>query len=91
MDAMKRILLVLGFGILFSGLAQAQYPQYPNRSIRILVPFTPGTGIDILARVFGQTLAAFRSCPSAPMSPPSTRQARRESSSATCRSLSPRH
>jgi len=53
MGGMKRLILILGFGILFSGLAQA---QYPNRPIRIVVPFTPGTGIDILARVFGQKL-----------------------------------
>jgi tripartite-type tricarboxylate transporter receptor subunit TctC len=30
--------------------------QYPNRPIRIVVPFTVGTGIDILARVWGQKL-----------------------------------
>ena len=38
---------------LCAGTAQA---QYPNRPIRIIVPFTPGTGIDILARVFAQKL-----------------------------------
>jgi tripartite-type tricarboxylate transporter receptor subunit TctC len=30
--------------------------QYPDRSIKLIVPFTPGTGIDILARVFAQKL-----------------------------------
>ena len=35
--------------------AQAPAP-YPNRSIRMIVPYTPGTGIDILARVLGQKL-----------------------------------
>ena len=29
---------------------------YPYRTIRIVVPFTPGTGIDILARAAGQKL-----------------------------------
>ena len=36
--------------------ASAQAP-YPNRPIRIVVPYTAGTGIDILARVTGQKLA----------------------------------
>jgi len=31
-------------------------PTYPSRSIRIIVPYTPGTGIDILARVLGDKL-----------------------------------
>jgi len=35
-----------------SAFAQA----YPNRPIRMIVPFTPGTGIDILARTVGQRL-----------------------------------
>jgi tripartite-type tricarboxylate transporter receptor subunit TctC len=35
------------------GLAQDAYPRRP---IRIIVPFTPGTGIDILARTLGQKL-----------------------------------
>ena len=38
------------------GPAAAQAP-YPTRPIRIIVPYTPGTGIDILARVIGQRLS----------------------------------
>ena len=30
---------------------------WPNRPVKIVVPFTPGTGIDILARTLGQKLA----------------------------------
>jgi tripartite-type tricarboxylate transporter receptor subunit TctC len=41
-------------GIVGTPLAEAQ--TYPARPIRIIVPFTPGTGIDILARVAGQKL-----------------------------------
>lgn len=51
---MTRTFFVLVLGILVSGIAQA---QYPSRPIRIIVPFTPGTGIDILARTFGQKLS----------------------------------
>jgi tripartite-type tricarboxylate transporter receptor subunit TctC len=48
---MKHLLAVLLLGI--AACAQA---QYPDRPIRLIVPFTPGTGIDILARVFAQKL-----------------------------------
>jgi tripartite-type tricarboxylate transporter receptor subunit TctC len=37
-----------------SALGQA---PYPNRPIRFVVPYTAGTGIDILARVIGQKLS----------------------------------
>jgi tripartite-type tricarboxylate transporter receptor subunit TctC len=41
---------------LMPAIAQTPAP-YPNRSIRMIVPYTPGTGIDILARVLGQKLS----------------------------------
>ena len=31
-------------------------PAYPSRPVTIIVPFTPGTGMDILARTVGQKL-----------------------------------
>ena len=37
------------------GTAAAQ-ETYPAKTIKIIVPFTPGTGIDILARTLGQKL-----------------------------------
>src|SRR5205085_56054 len=40
---------------LYSGSANAQEP-YPNKPIKLIVPFTPGTGIDILARTLGQKI-----------------------------------
>jgi|KBSSwiStaDraftv2_1062776.scaffolds.fasta_scaffold02546_15 tripartite-type tricarboxylate transporter receptor subunit TctC len=48
----KIIAVVCG---LASGLAVAQ-ETYPAKPVRIVVPFTPGTGIDILARSLGQKM-----------------------------------
>ncbi len=47
---MKSALRIL-LAFLVCASAQA---QYPNKPIKVIVPFTPGTGIDILARVWGQ-------------------------------------
>lgn len=44
-------LLLLGF----AGAA-VSHEQYPNRLIKIVVPYDPGTGPDILARTLGQKL-----------------------------------
>src|SRR4051794_11784667 len=46
-------LLALAAIPLESAVAQARYPDKP---IKLIVPFTPGTGIDILARTLGQKL-----------------------------------
>jgi len=52
----QRLLLVVLFSIAAIGNTVAQ-DTYPAASIRIIVPFTPGTGIDILARTLGQKLS----------------------------------
>ena len=42
---------------LLHGNAIHAQDAYPSRNIRVIVPFSPGTGIDILARTIGQKLA----------------------------------
>ena len=41
----------------FASLAQAGESPYPNRPIRLLVPFAPGGGSDALARIFSPKLS----------------------------------
>ena len=55
-----------GFGIALGALTFAAVlvagptpsgAEYPDRTIQIVVPYTPGTGGDILARILGPKLA----------------------------------
>jgi tripartite-type tricarboxylate transporter receptor subunit TctC len=55
----RRIIAAIGIaalGLLISPPSSAQ-GAYPSRPIRFIVPYTPGTGIDILARAIGQKLS----------------------------------
>ena len=54
---MKRICfaLAIAFVALHSGDARAQ--GYPNRPVRVLVPFAAGGAVDVLARLVGQKLS----------------------------------
>ncbi len=53
---MNRRRFGVGLAALLLALPCAGAEDYPRRAIRIIVPFTPGTGIDILARTLGQKL-----------------------------------
>jgi tripartite-type tricarboxylate transporter receptor subunit TctC len=48
----------LGIATLFAApCAYAQETTFPARAVQIVVPYTPGTGADILARILGPRLA----------------------------------
>ena len=51
---MKKLFFV--FLALFTGAVAAQ--TYPAKSIRIIVPFTPGSATDVMARIVGERLNA---------------------------------
>jgi tripartite-type tricarboxylate transporter receptor subunit TctC len=45
-----RILAVLVFVVAYAGLAYAAAPIYPTKVVRVIVPFPPGAGNDIVTR-----------------------------------------
>ncbi len=58
----QRLLACAVIGLAAFGAAAQSPPKsggasYPNRPVQIIVPFTPGTGMDILARAVGQKLS----------------------------------
>ena len=55
--AWRRAACALAGMVALAAVTGAQAQQYPNRAITIIVPFTPGTGIDIMARTIGQKVS----------------------------------
>ena len=45
--------------LLFCCLSVAYAQTYPAKSVRVIVPFPAGGGLDITARAFGQKLAEY--------------------------------
>ena len=52
---MKRTLVALG--LLAAGMAAASAQNYPNKTIRVVVPFSAGSGTDIVARTIMDQLS----------------------------------
>jgi tripartite-type tricarboxylate transporter receptor subunit TctC len=51
--------LLSSAALLFSAVIAAQAQPYPAKSVRLIVPFPAGGGLDITARAFGQKLAEY--------------------------------
>jgi tripartite-type tricarboxylate transporter receptor subunit TctC len=57
MQLHRREFLALLSAAAAPSLAQAQTPRWPQRLVRIILPFGPGSGLDITARMFADPLA----------------------------------
>jgi tripartite-type tricarboxylate transporter receptor subunit TctC len=54
----RRLALTLLATAAFARAADAQAPTYPNRPIRLIVPFAPGGGVDATGRIVAEHLGA---------------------------------
>lgn len=53
----RRLLLALPLSLAAPPGARAQAPAWPQRTVRIIVPFPAGAGTDLLARAYAQRLS----------------------------------
>ena len=53
---MRREILVAGLFLLASATAPAMAQSYPSKPIKLVVPFTPGSPNDVLARLITQDM-----------------------------------
>jgi tripartite-type tricarboxylate transporter receptor subunit TctC len=47
----------LAVGLALAATCQAQLSAYPNRALRLVVPYTQGAGADLTGRIVGQKLS----------------------------------
>lgn len=52
----RALIATVAFGCLCCGAAIAQPGVFPKQSLKFLVPFTPGSGTDVVARAVGEQL-----------------------------------
>ena len=57
-DQMRTAALLLGFGLLPSTL-RADPAAYPNKTVKLVIPYPPGGGTDITGRAMAQRLSEF--------------------------------
>jgi len=57
MQTKKRALMLAGSGAMLARNSLAQSSRWPEHPIRIVVPFTPGSGSDTSSRFFGEQIA----------------------------------
>ena len=57
MTLVRSLLLALGLAAALTPVAQAQSQNWPNRPIRLIVPFPPGGGTDAFARPLSKVLS----------------------------------
>ena len=54
----RQFLTILGGAALMSPVTAGAVDTFPNRPIRLIVPYPPGGGTDIVGRLLGEKLRA---------------------------------
>ena len=59
MTIQRRHFITASVALTVSATAMAQAQSYPNRPIRIVVPYAAGGPVDVVARVIGERLESY--------------------------------